>query len=108
MANGDWLLIAAIIITLLIIGILYLGLKMISQNEKRLYELEETVLARTSQLEQSNQQLQSEITTVSHLSIHDHMTGLYNRLYFEKQLSTLDRSDLLPISIITGDVNVIT
>jgi len=42
---------------------------------------------------------------ITYLSYHDSLTGLYNRAYFEKQLDFLDTTEMLPISIIIGDVN---
>ena len=40
-----------------------------------------------------------------YLNIHDHMTGLYNRRFFENEAKKLDKSDMLPLSIILGDIN---
>lgn len=40
-----------------------------------------------------------------YLSYHDHLTGLYNRRYFEQELKNLDTPENLPLSIIMFDVN---
>jgi len=40
-----------------------------------------------------------------YLSYHDHLTGLYNRRYFETQLKKIDKQINLPISIIMCDIN---
>ncbi len=40
-----------------------------------------------------------------YLSRYDVLTGLINRLYFEQKLASLDRIDMLPLSIIVGDIN---
>lgn len=42
---------------------------------------------------------------VKYLNYHDTLTGLYNRLYFEKSKDNLDTEEHLPISIIYADVN---
>lgn len=39
------------------------------------------------------------------LHFHDSLTGLYNRAYFEEELSRLDTERQLPLSLIVGDVN---
>jgi diguanylate cyclase (GGDEF)-like protein/PAS domain S-box-containing protein len=40
-----------------------------------------------------------------YLSNHDHLTGLHNRRYFERELERLDTKENLPLSIIMFDVN---
>lgn len=40
-----------------------------------------------------------------YMSTHDSLTGLYNRTYYEEELKRLDRSRLLPISVIMIDVD---
>jgi len=42
---------------------------------------------------------------LSYLSYHDHLTGLYNRRYFEEEKERFDTESQLPISIIMGDIN---
>lgn len=39
------------------------------------------------------------------MSYNDHLTGLYNRRYFEKELLTLDKSDNYPLTICLSDIN---
>ena len=39
------------------------------------------------------------------LSIHDQLTGLYNRLYFEEETARLDRGRIFPISTIMADLD---
>ena len=43
--------------------------------------------------------------TLLYLSTHDHLTGLYNRRYYERMIIDLDTKENLPISIIMFDVN---
>jgi diguanylate cyclase (GGDEF)-like protein len=40
-----------------------------------------------------------------YLSTHDHLTGLYNRSYFDEELARLERSRKYPVSIIMADVD---
>lgn len=42
---------------------------------------------------------------ILHLTNHDVLTGLYNRLYFEKALKRIDDSGNLPYSVMVGDIN---
>lgn len=42
---------------------------------------------------------------IEYLSYHDHLTGLYNRRYFEEALAHLDIPENLLISFIFADIN---
>ncbi len=42
---------------------------------------------------------------IIHLSLHDKLTGLYNRTFIEEELIRIDTVQRLPISLIMGDVN---
>lgn len=42
---------------------------------------------------------------ITYLSNHDHLTGLYNRRFFEEELNRLDKARNLPLTIVMGDVN---
>ncbi len=42
---------------------------------------------------------------ITYLSFHDHLTGLYNRGFFEAEMERLDTERNLPITIVMGDVN---
>lgn len=42
---------------------------------------------------------------IEYLSYHDQLTGLYNRRFFEEELSRLDTERNLPLTIIMGDIN---
>jgi len=42
---------------------------------------------------------------ISYLSYHDHLTGLYNRRFYEEELKRLDTERNLPLTIVIGDVN---
>lgn len=42
---------------------------------------------------------------INYISYHDSLTGLYNRRFFEEQLTKIDTAENFPISVIMGDVN---
>lgn len=42
---------------------------------------------------------------IKYLSCHDHLTGLYNRYYFEEELKRLDSPRLYPIIVVIIDIN---
>ena len=42
---------------------------------------------------------------LSYISLHDMMTGLYNRVYFEEEIDRMEKSRLRPISILIGDID---
>ena len=42
---------------------------------------------------------------LSYVSLHDMMTGLYNRTFFEEEMQRMDKSRLHPISILIGDMD---
>jgi len=42
---------------------------------------------------------------IEYLSFHDHLTGLYNRRFFEEELKRLDTKRNLPIAILMADVD---
>ncbi|MCW3489214.1 PAS domain S-box protein [Dethiobacter alkaliphilus] len=39
------------------------------------------------------------------ISMHDHLTGLYNRAYFEEEISRLEKGRSYPITLISADLN---
>ncbi len=42
---------------------------------------------------------------LKYLSMHDSLTGLYNRAYFDEEMRRLDSKRFFPVSIVIGDVN---
>ena len=40
-----------------------------------------------------------------HLSTHDALTGLYNRLFFEEEMRRLDQGRMFPVSIVVADLD---
>jgi len=47
----------------------------------------------------------SQLNLINYMNLHDDLTGLYNRRFFEEELIRLDVKRNLPLSIIMGDVN---
>ncbi len=42
---------------------------------------------------------------IQYINDHDHLTDLYNRQYFEKKLSEMNRKEQLPLSVLIADIN---
>jgi len=42
---------------------------------------------------------------IQYINDHDHLTDLYNRQYFEKKLSEMNRKEYLPLSVLIADIN---
>ena len=42
---------------------------------------------------------------IMYLSYHDSLTGIFNRRYMEEEMIRMDKSSMLPITVIMGDVN---
>lgn len=53
----------------------------------------------------SKETIQESEQKYRYLSYHDHLTGLYNRLFWEEELKRIDMENQLPISVIVGDIN---
>jgi diguanylate cyclase (GGDEF)-like protein/PAS domain S-box-containing protein len=52
-----------------------------------------------------NTKMHEQYEKIKYTSLHDHLTGLYNRHFFDTELKRLDTKRMLPISIIMSDVN---
>ena len=52
-----------------------------------------------------NTERKANLAKIEYLSLHDQLTGLYNRAFFDDALEKINRKELLPVSIIVGDVN---
>lgn len=50
-------------------------------------------------------QLYQEQEAIQYMSFHDHLTGLYNRRFYEEELARLDTERNWPLTIVMGDVN---
>jgi diguanylate cyclase (GGDEF)-like protein/PAS domain S-box-containing protein len=78
----------------------YSGLVLINDTEYLLSTIHDVSKRKSNEKEISDKQ--DELQYVSH---HDFLTGLYNRYFFEEELSRLNTKRQLPLSIIMGDVN---
>ncbi|MBE0450977.1 MAG: diguanylate cyclase [Clostridia bacterium] len=56
-------------------------------------------------LQMEKEKLKSKQEHIEYLSFHDHLTGLFNRRFYEAELERLDHPRNLPISIVMADVN---
>ncbi len=56
-------------------------------------------------LQLEKEKLKSKQEHIEYLSFHDHLTGLFNRRFYEAELERLDHPRNLPISIVMADVN---
>jgi diguanylate cyclase (GGDEF)-like protein len=63
------------------------------------------VMSRTQELKEMNDILKEKEKVIRNKAYNDHLTGLYNRRYFENELKRLDSSRKYPIAIIIGDLD---
>lgn len=49
--------------------------------------------------------IQKQQKRILYLSSHDPLTDLFNRTYLEKQMTRIDKTSMLPVTVIMGDVN---
>ncbi len=75
------------------------------RNERQWTPLDESILSvfadslvMAIQRHQSSEQIEF-------LSFHDHLTGLYNRRFYEAEILRIDNSDYYPITLVMADVN---
>ncbi len=52
-----------------------------------------------------NTERKQALDRIEYLSLHDQLTSLYNRTYFDQALTLAQREAVLPYSVIVGDVN---
>ncbi len=76
----------------------------VRNRTKVFWEGDRFIVARGVIFDIHEQKIQEE--RIKYLSIHDNLTGLKNRSYWEEKLQELqDRADTLPLSIIVADIN---
>lgn len=78
----------------------------ISLENIRLYRsLEEKVNERTAQLNERTSELERAYAEMKHISMHDALTGLYNRGYFEQEMNRLGKRRNTVIGLIICDLD---
>ncbi len=69
-----------------------------AQEDLRLFEFVSTQVAQMIDRKRTEQKIR-------YLGIHDSLTGLYNRAYFDEELSRLQNGRLFPVSILMADLD---
>lgn len=83
------------------------GRKLITETLKTPFFNDEGALAGLIGISRDITDRKKKEDKIEYLSIHDVMTGLYSRMYFDTELYRLDAANDLPYSVITGDVNAL-
>ncbi|MDD3894868.1 MAG: diguanylate cyclase [Syntrophomonadaceae bacterium] len=80
--------------------------------EQQKNEMEQRVIERTADLAAANKELQAEVIErkaaeekMAYFSLHDALTGLYNRTYFEEEMRRLSSERMGNVGIIMCDVD---
>jgi len=83
------------------------GTKLITETLKTPFFNDESELAGLIGISRDITDRKKKEDKIEYLSIHDVMTGLYSRMYFDAELFRLDAANDLPYSVIMGDVNAL-
>lgn len=74
--------------------------------------LEDKIVKRTVELSELNAELLSEVKvrmkaeeSIKEMAYRDHLTGLYNRRYYEDSLKEFDKEEFYPLTIVMADIN---
>ncbi|HHY25139.1 MAG TPA: diguanylate cyclase [Desulfitobacterium dehalogenans] len=85
-----------------------LGFVFIVQDNRLVYELKrknEELFREKERYKLSLQSVKEKQERIEYLSYHDQLTGLYNRRFLEEELSRIDFTQDLPVTITMADVN---
>lgn len=85
-----------IVVMLLTASTVFITYKVYSEH--KLKQKNETLNQLMAKLEESMKENE-------YLSFHDHLTGLYNRRFFEADQQAKDKEEYLPLSVVVGDLN---
>lgn len=110
--NGSVLVLLAFITSLLIYRMVLRNFVYRSTIQQQKDEMELRVRERTSDLALANEELIAEITErkaaeekMRYFSMHDTLTGLYNRTFFEEEMRKLEGEHVAPVGLIMCDVD---
>jgi diguanylate cyclase (GGDEF)-like protein len=110
--NGSILVLLAFITCLLIYRIVLRTFVYRTTIQKQKDEMELRVFERTADLALANEELKSEIAErkaaeekMRYISMHDTLTGLYNRTFFEDEMRRLEEEQFANIGLIMCDVD---
>jgi len=78
---------------------------LVSEKTNELMKAHKSTLALLDELRIENETRKHQALKLNHMSVHDGLTGLFNRSYFEHALLELDVLVNLPITIVMGDIN---
>jgi diguanylate cyclase (GGDEF)-like protein len=112
LACAGALLFCSVIINEKLEGSLQKQRKLTEELEKERNNLQARVEERTADMQreiaeriQTEEELRKSEQQLRFLSIHDALTGLYNRAYFEDELIKFTQAEFYPISVIMADVD---
>ncbi len=110
--NGSILVLLALITSLLMYRVVWRNFVYRTTIKKQRDEMELRVRERTADLALANEELKAEIAEriaaeakMVYLSMHDSLTGLYNRTFFEEQMRKLDEEGTVNVGLIMCDVD---
>jgi len=110
--NGSLLALMAFITSLLMYRVLVRGFLYRTTIQQQKEEMEMRVWERTADLARANEELKAEISErkaaeekMKYFSMHDPLTGLYNRTYFEEEMQRLEKEYSPDVGLIMCDVD---
>lgn len=110
--NGPLMVIMALLTSLLMYRVVLRSFVYRTTIQQQKDEMELRVYERTADLALANEELKEEIAErkaaeekMRYLSMHDTLTGLYNRTFFEEEMSRLEKEQFANMGLIMCDVD---
>ena len=110
--NGSVLVIMALVVSLILYRMRARDFSSRKEVEEQKAEMERRVIERTADLAAANEELKAEVierTTaeekMAYFSLHDALTGLYNRTFFEEEMRRLSDDRMGKVGLIMCDVD---